>query len=267
MTETRQRRREKTAWRTLKNAELSPGIYSLELEYPGEDFPEIMPGQFVGVYPKGESMILPRPISVCSWNREQRCLRLVYRAAGRGTAEMSSWRPGDTADILGILGNGYDISLLEGKKVFLLGGGIGIPPMLGLAACLEGRAEVTSILGYRDGALFLQEEFRQFGCVETATQDGAAGYRGTVLDALRQCGAAPDVICACGPVVMLRAVKEYAAEQGIPCYISLEERMACGIGVCLGCVCGTKDRDAHSHVHNTRVCTEGPVFNAEEVEI
>ena len=100
-----------------------------------------------------------------------------------------------------------------------------------------------------------------------ATEDGSVGTKGNVLDAIREQNLTADVIYACGPTPMLRAIKEYAAEKGIKCYISLEEKMACGIGACLACVCQSKDVDHHSNVHNKRICKDGPVFLAEEVEL
>ena len=153
----------------------------------------------------------------------------------------------------------------EGKRVFLIGGGIGIPPML--AAAAQVRGDKTAVLGYRDGRLFLKEAFAAQGPVYVATEDGSAGTRGNVLDAIREEGLEADLIFACGPTPMLRAVKAYAKEKGIECYLSLEERMACGIGACLACVCRSKEIDGHSHVHNKRVCKDGPVFRAEEVEL
>ena len=162
---------------------------------------------------------------------------------------------------MGPLGNGFP---LKDKKAILIGGGIGIPPMLELAKELS--CERTAVLGYKD-ELFLNEEFQAYGPVYIATEDGSAGTKGNVLDAIRACGVEGEVIYACGPTPMLRAVKAYAQEKGIECYISLEERMACGIGACLACVCQSKEIDSHSHVHNKRICKDGPVFDAQEVEI
>ncbi len=122
------------------------------------------------------------------------------------------------------------------------------------------------MLGYRD-KLFLQEEFQQYGDVFVATEDGSSGTKGNVLDAIAENQLKADVIYACGPLPMLRALKQYAAENGITCYVSLEERMACGIGACLGCVCKSKETDAHTNVKNKRICKEGPVFEAGEVDL
>ena len=121
-------------------------------------------------------------------------------------------------------------------------------------------------MGYRD-ELFLTEELGKNGSVFIATEDGSAGTKGNVLDAVRENDIQADIIYACGPTPMLRALKAYAQEKGIECWISMEERMACGIGACLACVCQSKEVDGHSHVHNKRVCKEGPVFLASEVEL
>ena len=146
-----------------------------------------------------------------------------------------------------------------------MGGGIGVPPILELAKRLEGDKQI--ILGYRDQKLFLKDDLKQNGRVYVATEDGTVGTRGNVMDAIRENGLEAEVIFACGPMPMLRAIKAYAAKKGIPAYISLEEHMACGVGACLGCVVKTKEIDHHSHVNNARICTDGPVFEAGDVEI
>lgn len=217
-------------------------------------------GQFVSVYCNEGSRILPRPISICEIDKKDKALRLVYRVAGAGTEEFSKMHTGEILKITGPLGNGF---LKKGKKAFLIGGGIGIPPMLELAKELD--CEKQMVLGYRD-ELFLVDDFKPLGNVYIATEDGSAGTEGNVLDAIRENGLTAEIIYACGPAPMLRAIKNYAKEKGIECWISMEERMACGIGACLACVCQSKEKDAHSHVHNKRVCKEGPVFLAEEVD-
>ena len=260
--------KKKISMRVAESREIAEGIYALTLVYPEGEAPEaVRPGQFAGLYPNDPTAILPRPISICRWNPAERSLRFVYRVAGKGTAQFSKLRKGDALDMLGILGNGYDLDLLEGKRVLLLGGGIGVPPMLELAAALSRRpgTDVTAALGYRDDQLFLADEMSGYARVLIATEDGSAGVRGNVLDAVHKAQAQADVLCACGPLPMLRAIKAYAAKQGIDAYLSLEERMACGVGVCLGCVTKTAKVDAHSMVRNARICTEGPVFSAKEV--
>ena len=247
--------------RVESQVQLADGVYSMELLAP-EIASTARAGQFISVYTKDKSKLLPRPISLCGIDRERGILRIVYRVAGAGTAEFSAYRAGDSVEIMGPLGNGFT---LKDKKAILIGGGIGVPPMLELMKELS--CERTAVLGYRDQQLFLKDEFEACGPVCVATEDGSAGTKGNVLDAIREQGVEGEIIYACGPTPMLRAVKAYAQEKGIECYISLEERMACGIGACLACVCQSKDVDSHSHVHNKRICKDGPVFAAEEVEI
>ena len=204
--------------------------------------------------------MLPRPISICEVDKNDNALRVVYRVAGKGTEEFSKMSTGASIDIVGPLGNGFP---LKEKKAFLIGGGIGIPPMVELAKQLN--CEKQMVLGYRD-TMFLQEEFKGLGSMYVATEDGSYGTEGNVLDAIRENGLDAEIIYACGPTPMLRAIKEYALKNGIECWLSLEEKMACGIGACLACVCKSKEKDSHSHVNNKRICREGPVFRAEEVE-
>jgi dihydroorotate dehydrogenase electron transfer subunit len=141
--------------------------------------------------------------------------------------------------------------------------------MLQLAKELKetGRTESRIIVGYRDRETFLKEDLEKYGEVFVATEDGSVGSKGNVMNAIGENALTADLIFACGPMPMLRAIKQYAKQNGMEAYISLEERMACGVGACLGCVCRTKNVDAHSHVKNARICTDGPVFDAKEVEI
>ncbi len=245
----------------LSQREIAAGIYDMWI---GTSLAaEAGPGQFLCVYTKDKSALLPRPISICEAGKE--ALRIVYRAAGAGTREFSGYKEGDSIEIMGILGNGFPFAEGMGKRAFLIGGGIGIPPLLELAKRLKGEKQV--ILGYRDSQLFLKEDLEEYGAVYIASEDGSAGTKGNVMDAIAGNGLEGDVIFACGPIPMLRAVKAYAAEHHIKAYISLEERMACGVGACLGCIAKTTEVDTHSHVHNARVCTDGPVFEAGDVEI
>lgn len=243
---------------------LSDGIYSMWLRFPKEAdvAASAVPGQFISLYCKEGSRLLPRPISICEIDKEESMLRIVYRVAGKGTEEFSKMQAGDTIDVVGPLGNGF--TQKDGKSI-LIGGGIGIPPMLALAKSLKG--EVSVVLGYRDKNLFLKEEFEPYASVYVSTEDGSVGTRGNVIDAIRENNLTADTIYACGPIPMLRGVKAYAQEKEIAAQISMEEKMACGIGACLACVCQSKDKDAHSNVNNKRVCKDGPVFDAQEIEL
>lgn len=241
---------------------IAAGIYSLWLETE-EIAKEAVPGQFLSLYSREESRMLPRPISICEIDQASGRIRVVYRVAGAGTEEFSRLQAGDRLKIVGPLGNGFP---LKRKKAFLMGGGIGIPPMVQLARELGASDEVQIIAGYRD-ELFLTEELSSCGKLYIATEDGSAGTKGNVLDVIREQGLSADLIYACGPKPMLRAVKAYAQEKGIECWISMEERMACGIGACLACVCQSAEVDGHTHVKNKRVCKDGPVFLSTEVEL
>lgn len=262
-----------------ESVKLAPAVYSLWLEAP-RIVESAVPGQFVALYCHDGDHLLPRPISICELDYERGLLRLVYRIVGAGTREFSGLSAGDSIEVMGPLGNGFrtegrQSSFLFGRRQspLLIGGGIGIPPMLELAKQLDG--DVAVVLGYRDSDLFLKDEFEKYARVFVATDDGSVGTKGTVIDAIAEhglCGTSDtespvDVICACGPTPMLRGVKALGMEKGIPAYLSLEERMACGIGACLGCVCQSVEVDSHSKVKNKRVCKDGPVFLSTEIEL
>ena len=246
----------------IRQEEIATDVYSMWL-YVEQIASVARAGQFVSVYCNEGSRLLPRPISLCEIDKEDHSIRLVYRVAGKGTEEFSGMRTGMPLNLVGPLGNGFPKK--QGKSL-LIGGGIGIPPILQLAKEL-GESEKQILLGYRNKETFLEEEFQKQGEVYIATEDGSVGTRGNVLDIIHKKGLEAERIYACGPMPMLRALKQYAKEHQMECWISLEERMACGIGACLGCVCRSIEKDAHTNVNNKRVCTEGPVFLAEEVDI
>lgn len=227
---------------------------------------QAVPGQFISMYTGDGAKLLPRPISLCEIDRVKNQLRVVYRVTGAqtGTSLFSAKKAGERIEILGPLGNGFPIQAAESKRALLIGGGIGVPPMLELAKQLPGHKEM--VMGYSD-ASFLTREFKSQGTLYIATENGREGTRGNVLSAIEEKNIEADVIYACGPGPMLRAVKEYAQKKNIVCYVSMEERMACGVGACLACVCPSKEKDSHSNVHNKRVCMDGPVFLSREVDI
>ena len=247
---------------------LCTGVYSMWLAAKAAKY--AAPGQFISVYPNSDSMLLPRPISICETDgsKEQGALRIVYRTAGKGTEMFSKMKAGEKLEILGPLGNGFFEALREDikteTKALLIGGGIGIPPMLELAKRLK--CSVTIVAGYRSKKdMFLTKELEGAGSLFVATDDGTFGTGGTVIDAIESNAIDFDIAFACGPKPMLKGVKELCEKRGVPAYVSMEERMACGVGVCLGCVCESTGTDEHSKVNNKRVCVDGPVFPASEV--
>lgn len=263
----------KVAGFVISNTEISSDIFSMWITTDLAS--DANPGQFVGVFPNRESTLLPRPISICEVNEEKTALRLVYRVVGKGTSELSHMKEGRRIFLLGVLGNGYDLEKGRNKSVLLMAGGIGVPPILELAKRLSGcggseeaiAKDITAVIGYRNSDTYLLEELEQYARVYVATEDGSLGTKGNVIDAINANKLNPDIIYACGPMPMLKAIKNLAEEREINAYISLEERMACGVGACLGCVCKTTHKDHHSHVNNARICTDGPVFEAKEVDI
>ena len=235
----------------VDQSSLGNGIYDLTLK-TDKIAKAARAGQFVSVYSNDKSKLLPRPISLCGINRADDTIRLVYRVTGEGTGteEFSKLVRGDKVRILGPLGNGFTVQ--PGKKASGQAG----------AVC-----DMNIVMGYRDENTFLLDEFKEQAASFVATEDGSVGTKGNVIDAIKENALEADVIYACGPMPMLRALKAYAAEHDMDCFVSMEERMACGIGACLACVCKTKDKDAHSNVNNKRICKEGPVFDAKEVEL
>ncbi len=249
----------------VSQEQLSNGIFSMWLQT--EAAQTAKPGQFISMYTNDGTKLLPRPISICEIDKAAGQLRVVYRVTGEktGTKEFSQMKAGDIVPVIGPLGNGFPLEKAAGKKAFLMGGGIGVPPILELAKQLD--CEKQIVVGYRDADTFLREQFEANGTVYISTEDGSVGTKGNVMNAIAENNLSADIIYACGPTPMLRAIKNYAEANGIECYISLEERMACGIGACLACVCKSKEKDHHTNVHNKRICKEGPVFLSTEVEI
>ncbi len=244
----------------LSQKEIADNIFDMVIAFKAAASAAV-PGQFMDLYCNDGTKLLPRPISICGIDKEAGTIRMVYRAAGEGTRELSKMKEGESFEAMGPLGNGF--TKKEGRAI-IVGGGIGVPPMLELAKQLD--CEKTVVLGYRDADnLFLKEEFEKEAKFYFSTDDGSAGTKGTVIDAIKENAVEGDVIYACGPMPMLRAVAAYAAENGLEAQVSLEERMACGIGACLGCIVKTKNKNHHTNVNNARICKDGPVFDAREV--
>ncbi len=207
--------------------------------------------------------ILRRPISIASYDAEKGTIRIIYEIRGEGTQILAGLKAGDMIDILGPLGNGYTLPEPEHTCV-VVGGGIGVPPLLAIAERFGAKA--TAILGFRSAqAAILEEDFQQSGAnTILCTDDGTLGRKGFVTAALEELLASdrPDCIFACGPMIMLKKVSEIATAHSIPCQVSLEERMACGVGACLGCACKIRRGGEEVYLH---VCKDGPVFSGEEV--
>ena len=236
-------------FKILTNEALTSSVYRMTLE--GDTSAITAPGQFVNIRLEGK--FLRRPISVCDW--EEGKLTLVYKVVGHGTAQMAAKTAGETLDILTGLGNGYDLTL-TGEHPVLVGGGVGVPPMYGLAKHLRALGKpVQVILGFNTkDEIFYEEEFKALGCtVYVTTVDGSYGIPGFVTDALKDLSYSH--FCACGPEPMLKALYKASITSG---QMSFEERMGCGFGACMGCSCKTL-------TGNKRICKEGPVMKKEEI--
>ena len=210
--------RKKETALVVSQEQLADNIFSMWIQT--EAAASAKPGQFISMYTNDGTKLLPRPISICEIDKENGKLRVVYRVTGEktGTREFSQMKAGDTIPVVGPLGNGFPLDKAEGKKAFLMGGGIGVPPILELAKQLN--CEKQIVMGYRDSNTFLKEQFEENGAVYVSTEDGSVGTKGNVMDAIRENGLTADIIYACGPTPMLRAIKNYAESNGIECYIS-----------------------------------------------
>ena len=231
---------------------------SLTLDVGEEMAGQIACGQFVHIK-CGHSRLLRRPISICDWGKNR--LRIVFEVRGEGTEWLARRKAGDTLDVLGPLGCGFQVE--REARCLLVGGGIGVPPMLGCAQYAPGRC--TAILGFRSGdRVMLEEQFRSVcSQVQVATDDGSYGFHGYVDALVRrelEGDRGYDAVLACGPRPMLRNVARAAEDFGVRCLVSMEERMGCGVGACLVCACDMAD-GSRKHV-----CKDGPVFEAREVD-
>lgn len=220
------------------------------------------PGQFVHIK-CGHSRLLRRPISVCAWQEDEPSdtLAIAFEPRGEGTAWLARRPVGHSVDVLGLLGNGFAVN--PQGRYLLVGGGIGVPPILGCAQYTEKKS--TAIVGFRskDKAILLNRLEEACDKVQIATDDGSLGYHGFVDALVRrelERDKNYDAVLACGPKPMLRSVARAAEEFGVPCQVSMEERMGCGVGACLVCACDMTD-GSRKHV-----CKDGPVFDSKEVD-
>lgn len=244
----------------IRQEEIAKDVFSLWLK-TGED-EHTKPGQFFMLYTDDGAHLLGRPISLCEFDKDDLAYRFVYQKKGFGTSSFSNLSSGDAIKIMGPLGNGFPIEK-ETSHVLLIGGGMGIAPILGMAKIYKEKA--IAVLGYRD-IPFMTEEFIDAGCrVVIATESGMKGIKGTVIDALKKEKVESVTAYACGPIPMLKALVGYTSERNIETYISLEGKMACGIGACLGCVTPAAKANNHYNVKKLCICKDGPVFHSSEV--
>ena len=236
--------------------EIAPDVFDCTVE-AGEAARAALPGQFAQFLVPGKT--LRRPISICEIDSEKGTLRFVFQVRGEGTELLSRKKPGETMSLLVPLGRGFRIEDTNLRAVFV-GGGIGVPPLLAAARAFGKNAVLAA--GFRNAeSVLLKEDFEASGCkVLLATDDGSAGLHGLVTELLE--GLPFGVLYACGPRPMLRAVCKIAEERNVPCEVSIEERMACGIGACLGC--SVKLRGESGEFYG-RVCSDGPVFDCREI--
>ncbi|MBE6071375.1 MAG: dihydroorotate dehydrogenase electron transfer subunit [Clostridium butyricum] len=237
----------------ILNEEISNGIFKMVVE----DSSEINAGQFYMLKHKGQTL-LPRPISI-----SEKCgnkLTFIYAVVGTGTKEYAALKENDTISLTGPLGNGFDLNKEYGK-VALVGGGIGVAPLLELSKKLREKdkdARIDFYAGFRDD-IYLIDDFKKYvNEVKVSTNTGKHGHKGFVTEILNV--EEYDTVLCCGPEVMMKAVVQMCKEKNVKVYISMEKHMACGVGACLVCTCKTKEG-------NKRTCKDGPVFDGYYVEL
>ncbi|MCF8020072.1 MAG: dihydroorotate dehydrogenase electron transfer subunit [Vallitaleaceae bacterium] len=249
----------KISCKIIKNVHLIDQVYEMVLDCPSIAM-EAKAGQFVNLYCQHKGRLLPRPISICEIDREGGRLHLVYAILGDGTAEFASYVAGEQIEVLGPFGNGFKFDPDHEEDVLIIGGGVGTPPLVQLAKELKGKK--TIVVGFRSNP-YLIERLEKYGKVFITTDDGSTGFKGHVVALLEEKGL-QGTIYACGPTPMLKGVKAYASKNNLSAQLSLEERMGCGFGGCVGCV--TKIvADTELGFTYKKVCKDGPVFDAKEV--
>lgn len=230
--------------KVLENREISRNIFKLTLKGKYE----VKPGQFF-MLKSWEEPILSRPFSI--YDKGENYISFLYEVKGKGTEKLAKLKNQDTVKVLGPLGNGMDISSIKGK-VALVGGGIGIAPLVYFAKNIE--ADVDIYFGFRDEVYGIEN----LKCknLYISTESGKVGYKGYITDIFNPFEY--NLVITCGPLVMMKKVKDVCKKTATPLYLLMESKMACGIGACLVCTCKTKDG-------MKRVCKDGPIFKGEEV--
>jgi len=243
--------------KVVENKEIAKGICSITFDLGEEAV--VRCGQFGDIL-VGGTHLLRRPIAICKVDKN--LVTFCYQVKGEGTQKLQKVEAGTTLSVLLPLGNGFFVEKEE-KKVALVGGGVGVFPLISVLRQYKGEKEIAAYIGYRNkDAVCGVEEFEKADKFVAVTDDGSFGEKMNAVQAFEadlKKGNRPDVVLACGPTPMLRALKSLVEREGLVCYVSLEERMGCGIGACLVCVCNLTDGQ------HARVCKDGPVFNANEV--
>ena len=237
----------------VKKEALKKGTFSFLLD-AGDLYKSIKPGQFINILVEG--FTLRRPISICEIKNKM--LRIVFNVKGKGTKEMSNWQKGRYIDIVAPLGNGFS-NINKNEKILLVGGGIGLAPLLELSKNYE---FVKILAGFKSKEdIILKYDFEKYGEFIVCTQNGSFGKEGLVTDhvlkTIKNYGI--EKIAACGPMPMLKKIAHISKINNIACYVSLEQRMACGIGACLGCAISTTKNNTKTNLY---ICKDGPIFNS-----
>lgn len=246
------------AAKIISNEAIATSVYEMIVQCP-EIVTAAKAGQFVNLYCHHQGRLLPRPISICEIDRARGRLHLIYAVLGDGTREFSTYEGGMTIDVMGPFGNGFDTTY-EGDDVLIVAGGVGTPPMVELAKNLKGKK--TFVVGFRTEP-YLIERLKSHGPVYVATDDGSVGFRGNVVALMEEQGLKGKIF-ACGPTPMLKSLQDYAERHHLEASFSLEERMGCGFGGCVGCVTAIKVEGDGGFAYK-KVCKDGPVFNGREV--
>jgi len=245
----------------IQNKPIAEDTFDLRIQAPAQAM-TTAPGQFLSVFTGNPAMLLPRPLSICEIDADNNTFRIIYRIAGDGTKEIANTRAGGKLRVLGPLGNGFYIDT-KYNNYAIVGGGIGAPPLLELAKRIRKEipnSKIAVYLGFRSKSqLILEDDFKKYADeVMICTDNGTYGIKGNAIAAMPP-NADFDMVYGCGPKVMLKFLAQYAEQRNMPCFVSMEEHMACSIGACLACVVKVHPRDLR------RVCCDGPVFNAKEV--
>ncbi len=243
--------------KVVENKQIAAGIYSITFDLGEEAV--VRAGQF-GDIMVGGMHLLRRPIAVCKVDKN--LVTFCYQVKGEGTQKLQKVAAGMVLNVLLPLGNGFYIDMRE-KRVALVGGGVGVFPLISVLREYQKEKEISAYIGYRNAAAVCGvDEFEKADAFVAVTDDGSYGEKMNAVQAFEadlKKGYRPDVVLACGPTPMLRALKALVEKEDLNCYVSLEERMGCGIGACLVCVCNL------TNGKNARVCKDGPVFNVKDV--